>query len=327
MHVKTVGPDVLLISSDEKFAGSVKPNFYVLLGSKKTVLIDSGHPEEHVEPYLELFDEIPSPEHILLTHNHLDHSGMAGVFQREFGSKVWIHKDDMSLLQEGLSIGVSMETLVNIWKKLGMDDELTKWAYRRIEEFNKTTLPAPKLATPIECDGVLDIPGFSIRVVHTPGHTPGSCSFVEEKRNVIFTGDTLLPPGLKTPLPSLQIGGDPGTLKTFASSLVKLYGARPSVVFPGHGEPFGDLDTRIEKAFKEAEELEKAVFEALALEERWRTAFQISQEIAGEGEPIVRYITLGWVVEVLTVLECRGYVERMENHSAILWRKTSTPRG
>ncbi len=325
MLVKPVGPDILLISSDEKFAGSVKPNFYVLLSGGKTVLIDSGNPDEYVEPYLKLFDEIPPPEHILLTHNHLDHSGMAGVFQREFGSKVWIHKNDMSLLAKGVSIGASMEVLVNTWKKLGMDDELIKWAHQRVGEFNRTTLPVPESTIPIECDGMLDIPGFNIRVVHTPGHTPGSCSFIEEKRNIIFTGDTLLPLGLKTPLPSLQIGERPGVLKTFLSSLVKLHGIKPSAVFPGHGEPFKDLSLKIEEIFKEVEELEKAVFEAL--EERWRTAFQISQEIAGEGEAIVRYITLGWVVEVLKILECRGYAERMENHSTILWRRTSTPRG
>ncbi len=325
MRMESVGSDVFIVSSDERFAGSVKPNFYVLLGSKKTVLVDSGHPEGHAEPYLELFDEIPPPEHILLTHNHLDHSGMAGVFQREFGSKVWIHKDDMSLLAEGLSIGVSMETLVNIWKKLGMDDELIKWAYRRIEEFNRTTLPVPEYITPIEGDGVLSISGFNIKVVHTPGHTPGSCSFVEEKRGIIFTGDTLLPPGLRTPLPSLHIGGSPGVLRTFLSSLVKLHGIRVNTVLPGHGEPFEGLGSRIEEAMKDVEGLERAVLEAL--DGGWRTAFQISQEIAGEGEPIVRYITLGWVVEVLTVLECRGYVERVENHGVMLWRKASIPRG
>lgn len=324
MHVKPVGPDVFLVSSDDKFAGSVKPNFYVLLSDEKTVLIDSGHPEEYVEPYLRIFSEIPPPEHILLTHNHLDHSGMAGVFQREFGSKVWIHKDDIPLLAKGVSIGASMETLVDIWKKLGMDDELTKWAYQRLEEFNRTTLPVPERTIPIECDGVLDIQGFNIRVMHTPGHTPGSCSFIEEKRNIIFTGDTLLPPGLKTPLPSFHVGERPGVLKTFLSSLVKLYGIKPNVVFPGHGDPFENLNSKIDEVFKEVEELEKAVFEALGW--GWKTAFQISQDIAGKGEPIVRYIILGWVVEVLTILECRGYAERTENHGTILWRKVSTFR-
>ena len=53
-------------------------------------------------------------------------------------------------------------------------------------------LKPPKIDDPVQIgDGdVLDVPGRP-RVVHTPGHTPGMCSFHFESRRALFVGDLL----------------------------------------------------------------------------------------------------------------------------------------
>ncbi|HVD03015.1 MAG TPA: MBL fold metallo-hydrolase [Candidatus Dormibacteraeota bacterium] len=69
-----------------------------------------------------------------------------------------------------------------------------------------------------------------LRVVHTPGHTPGSVCFLGP--GVVFTGDTLFPGGPGATRPPL--GDFPTILKSIRSQLMDL---DPStIVYPGHGE-------------------------------------------------------------------------------------------
>ena len=66
----------------------------------------------------------------------------------------------------------------------------------------------------LEHGDVADLPGWSLRAVHTPGHTPGHLCFAEERTGLLFSGDHVLPritpnistthSGLADPLPLLR---------------------------------------------------------------------------------------------------------------------------
>ena len=79
-----------------------------------------------------------------------------------------------------------------------------------------------------EHDSVFD---SDLTVIHTPGHTRGSICLYSEKKNILFTGDTLFCEGIgRSDLP----GGDAKTLTS--SILKKLYTLPPETrIFPGHG--------------------------------------------------------------------------------------------
>ena len=150
--------------------GAYQTNCYIIHDDTSTscCVIDPGYTPEVVLDYLEA-QEL-SVDAILLTHGHFDHVGGVKEIAAETGCKVYLCEDDLS-----------MPPMMTAGKLFYTD------TYR---------------------DGdVLSLSGLSIRVLHTPGHTPGSVCLVVE--NSIFSGDTLFQRSCgRTDLP----GGDWDTI-------------------------------------------------------------------------------------------------------------------
>ena len=140
---------------------------------------------------------------ILLTHGHADHIAAVDQLASYFGCPVYIHRDDMILLKKAL-YNLSLQVL---GKGMKIQTEVL----------------------PLGHDDQLDLAGFCVQLIHTPGHTPGSACFLTE--NVLFTGDTLF---------EGSIGGDfpPfGNLEQEISSIrERLFGLKQNYpCYPGHG--------------------------------------------------------------------------------------------
>ena len=112
--------------------------------------------------------------HLLLSHAHGDHAGGAHSLQAATGSRVLTHEREAVYLREG-----------------------------RMPTADRSTLGGRLLArlpsggfTPVSVDetfgdgALLPLSG-GLRVVHTPGHTPGHCSFLHTGSGVLLTGDAL----------------------------------------------------------------------------------------------------------------------------------------
>ena len=110
---------------------------------------------------------------ILLTHAHFDHAGGAAGLQRRTGAAVATHDVEADCLRKGRTPSFvrrgPVSTLADRWRP-------------RLER------------CPVEStfsDGqVLDVAG-GLRVLHTPGHTPGHCAFLHQPSGVLITGDSL----------------------------------------------------------------------------------------------------------------------------------------
>ena len=171
--------------------GSLYTNCYMAWGEgDKCVLIDPGFDGNQILEQVRLQGK--QVEAILLTHGHFDHVGGVKAIAAETGCKVYIHKMDMELPQR-LTLGTVPYT----------------------DNYDE--------------GDVLQMAGLSIRVVHTPGHTPGGVCLLCE--DYMFSGDTLFAGTCgRTDLPG-------SSYKDMWASLARLASLEKDYkVLPGHGE-------------------------------------------------------------------------------------------
>ena len=170
--------------------GSYQTNCYIVYEdeSPDCIVIDPGYEPETVLLAVKRLKKNLAA--ILLTHGHFDHVGAVKDLVAETDCKVYIHEYDLAL--------------------------------------PATLTAGPLYYTDLYDEGdVLQLAGLTIRVLHTPGHTPGSvCLIVDDN---LFSGDTLFRDSCgRTDLP----GGNPAEIFKSLRRLAALEGDYR--VLPGH---------------------------------------------------------------------------------------------
>ncbi|MFN2148994.1 MAG: MBL fold metallo-hydrolase [Anaerolineales bacterium] len=173
---------------------------------------------------------------IMLTHAHLDHYGAAAAVRAATGAPVAIHPADAKALSQGKSI-------LGTGRRIG---KLMIAAVQWLDRFFRPTPCNPDLL--LEDGMVLHHLGVPARVLHTPGHTAGSCSFLFNGGH-LFVGD-LIGEAIRTrrPHPQRFLAQDWAVLP---ESLRRLQAARAEWIYPGHGQapiPAGVLPELIQQA-------------------------------------------------------------------------------
>ena len=170
--------------------GAYQTNTYIVENGGHCVIIDAGYAPEVILRFLR--DHNLMADAILLTHGHFDHVGAVRDLAAELGCPVYLHE-----------------------KELSMPPMMTA---------------GPLYYTHTYGEGDrLQLAGISFRVLHTPGHTPGSVCLIAA--NHLFSGDTLFAGSCgRTDLPG-------GAWATIRKSLARLSGMTEDLfVHPGHGE-------------------------------------------------------------------------------------------
>jgi glyoxylase-like metal-dependent hydrolase (beta-lactamase superfamily II) len=93
----------------------------------------------------------------------------------------------------------------------------------------------------LEHGAVAELPGWTMRAVHTPGHTPGHLCFAEERTGLFFSGDHVLP-RISPNISTTAGGGNP--LHDYLASLKAVGGDEPAEVLPAHEWRFRGLGAR-----------------------------------------------------------------------------------
>ncbi|MBU1089635.1 MBL fold metallo-hydrolase [Patescibacteria group bacterium] len=187
---------VMLINKVQ--TGSLEENCWILKNTqKRAVIIDPGSDAAGILGGI----GVAKVEWILLTHSHSDHLGALAEIARQTGAPIAIHLNEAEIVASGEpnppDFSLKLEP-VAVAKKLE-DGDILKFDDERIE------------------------------VIHTPGHTQGSCCF--RINNELFSGDTLFRENVgRTDLP----GGDAEALRESLRKLLKL--PPEIIVHPGHGE-------------------------------------------------------------------------------------------
>ena len=178
--------------------GPVATNVYLVRNEERgeVVIIDPSDRADRIAATIKEAGDTPVA--ILLTHGHHDHIGAVEELKKEFGIEVYAHKDELALLAD---------------PSMSFARGITVTPDKLVEEGDK-----------------LSLAGFDIRVLHTPGHTAGSCCYYLPEENVLFAGDTLFCGSYgRTDLPT----GDQATIeKSVARLLTDL--PEDTAVCPGH---------------------------------------------------------------------------------------------
>lgn len=182
--------------------GPLGTNGYILSKNSQALIFDPGGDSEKIKEYIR--SEKLQPTAIFLTHAHFDHIGALEEIRIYYQIDVYVHAlenewlADPSLNGSGLFFAEKM--IAN-----------------EAEHFITT--------------GSVTIGPFAFEVMHTPGHSPGSVSFIFRAEQFIISGDVLFNNGIgRTDLP----GGD---MKTLGDSIKKKLYTLPEnfQVYCGHG--------------------------------------------------------------------------------------------
>ena len=181
--------------------GRLQTNCFIVQSQAEAIIVDPGDEPERILRFIK--DINATPTRIVATHTHFDH--VLGVDGVRKGTKApfMIHRDDLPMLE-------SMQSRV-----------------RQFMGFESP--PPPKVDGYLKDGELLELGDETIRVLHTPGHSPGSISLVGD--GYVLTGDALFNQSIgRTDLP----GGDLNTLvRSIRERLFKL--DDDTIVYPGHG--------------------------------------------------------------------------------------------
>jgi len=195
--------------------GRLQTNCYIVQSQAEAMIIDPGDEPERILRFIK--DINATPTRIVATHTHFDHViGVDGV-RKATKIPFMIHRDDLPMLE-------SMQS--------------------RVRQFTGFEVPPPPKVDGYLKDGeLLELGDETIRVLHTPGHSPGSISLVGD--GYVLTGDALFNQSIgRTDLP----GGDLKTLiHSIRERLFKL--DDDTIVYPGHGSETTIGDEKLANPF------------------------------------------------------------------------------
>ncbi len=191
--------------------------------------------------------ELSDIERILFTHGHVDHFGLAARIREEVGRPIpcFVHAEDAwRVSAETYQEEMFDEAGERLMALVGMPaDEVDKIR----ERFSLFTMLCDPItdAEVMEDGDLFEGEDYQLRVIHTPGHTPGTCCFYESGQKILFSGDHIIKHITPNPLFELrkEILRDPEyrSLGAYIDSLEKVKGIDARYVFPGHGEYIEDL--------------------------------------------------------------------------------------
>jgi glyoxylase-like metal-dependent hydrolase (beta-lactamase superfamily II) len=246
---------------------------------------------------------------IVLTHAHEDHCGLARRVRDEA-------KD--------------AEILVHAWETGHLFGRLAREEHRKLlsrsgvpenalEEMRSLYENISLLTDSLE-DGdfntladnsELEFESGSLRVLHTPGHTPGSCSFVREANRTLICGDCVL----KRITPNPILSPDPidpekrfPSLAEYLVSLAKLREFRPTLSYGGHGEPVSDFEEIFNRYVRAIDERQRRVVSLVS--STGLTAFELAQSLFPDSfdHDVHRFLAISESVAHLDYAESKGKV-------------------
>jgi glyoxylase-like metal-dependent hydrolase (beta-lactamase superfamily II) len=309
-------------------------NTYLILpaaGSDELVLVDTGVRSDEAWEALgaglaSVGRRVEDITRVQLTHAHPDHFGQAARVARTAGCEVWAHELAQNAIdryaQETPPERLDRVRAFLCW--LGVPEERAKKAFGPPGGTSIVEHVVPDVTFG---DGDhIDIAGFPLEVLHTPGHCPEEVVFWNAESGAMLSGDHLLPD--ITPVCLFDVPVEPGgervrTLVQYMESLDKVERLRVRLLLPSHGDTLPGLEELLAR-YRLATET-RALKIARLLQKGDATPFDLAVRMFPRLWDAQLHLVLSEVLGHLDLLELRGNVTARESAGVMHYQFSSLP--
>jgi glyoxylase-like metal-dependent hydrolase (beta-lactamase superfamily II) len=237
-------------------------------------------------------------ELVVITHQHMDHLGLAGIVARRSGAEVAALEALVPwAAQYGQNMAADDDFADGIMARHGIPEDV-RYALRAVAATFRAWGAPADVTRPLRDGEVLALRDRRLRIHHRPGHSPSDTIFHDEERGLLLGGDHLIKHISSNPLIARPLDGStserPQALVTYLDSMRRTREMDLSLVLPGHGEPVDDhralVDERLRLHARRAEKLRGLIAE------HPRTAYELAQAMWGNVAVTQAYLTLSEVL-------------------------------
>jgi glyoxylase-like metal-dependent hydrolase (beta-lactamase superfamily II) len=299
-----------------------------LIEDKPLTLVDtgpnSGKALDELESQLgEHGHSIDDLELLVITHQHIDHLGLAEIVVQRSGARV-------------AALGIASERLANfdedaeaedrfaveLMLRNGIPEEVTV-ALRSVSRSFRGWGSHVAVTHPLEDGQLLPFRDRTMQAIHRPGHSPSDTVFWDEQRKILIAADHLIAHISSNPLISRPLDGSdrrPQALVTYVESMRKTREMPAEIVLSGHGEPIVDHVSLIDERIAKHERRKEKIYKLIA--EQPRSGYEIAQTIWGNVAVTQAFLTLSEVIGHADLLVNEGRVREIDDGEVIRYEAT-----
>jgi glyoxylase-like metal-dependent hydrolase (beta-lactamase superfamily II) len=298
-----------LIEDDPLTLVDSGPNSAKALDELEQALAARGHAIEDIEL-------------LVVTHQHIDHFGLASILARRSGAEV-AALDRLAPFLAHFGQQADLDDLFaeRMMLRHGIPPEIVT-ALRSVSASFRAWGSAVEVTRPLADGAELTLRDRTLRVLHRPGHSPSDTVFLDEARSILLAADHLIAHISSNPLLARPLDADgeytgprPQALITYIASLEKTRAMELSLVLSGHGRPIRDhvalIDERLRLHHRRAEKIRRLIAS------QPRTAHEIAQELWGNVAVTQAYLTLSEVLGHVDLLLRDGLVIEREDDGVV----------
>jgi glyoxylase-like metal-dependent hydrolase (beta-lactamase superfamily II) len=242
---------------------------------------------------------------IVLTHAHEDHCGLAKSLRDEAkNAEVLVHEWETGHRHSRLEYEEHRKLL----ERAGVPDaEIARLRrmYEGVRQYADSF--GDNEHAPLWDDSDLAFESGTLRIVHTPGHTPGSCSFIREADRTVIAGDCVL----KRITPNPVLSPDPvdpskrfPSLAEYLVSLARIRSFAPTLVYGGHGEPVHDYDELFNRYIRAIQERQTQVIKLVSGD--GASAWDVALKMFPGTDDVHRFLAVSEAVAHLDLAHTEG---------------------
>jgi glyoxylase-like metal-dependent hydrolase (beta-lactamase superfamily II) len=288
------------------------PNSAKALDELEQALAARGHAVEDLEL-------------LVVTHQHMDHFGLASILARRSGAEV-AALDGLApfLASYGEQTDLDDRFAEQTMLRHGIPPEIVT-ALRAVSAGFRAWGSQVEVSRPLADGSQLKLRDRTLRVLHRPGHSPSDTVFLDESRSMLLAADHLIAHISSNPLLARPLGAAAGyesppaprpqALITYMASLEQTRAMDLSLVLPGHGRPITDHAKLIDERFRLHRRRAERIHRLIASQPR--TAHEIAQELWGNVAVTQAYLTLSEVLGHVDLLLEEGLVVEREEDGVV----------